>query len=274
MAHSWQFPLAHDMQRATLRLFAAWLAIVAPAAQAWGPAGHRIVAELAQQQLSPAARAQVAQLLGSRDPHALAGIANWADDLRNDPAGRALGKRTARLHFINFASPDCRYRATRDCPDGNCVVAAIERYARILGDPARGQAERAEALRFLVHFVGDVHQPLHASPRDDRGGNRFQLQFEGRGTNLHAIWDTPVPVRPGMGWREQAARLARQPLPDPGGTPAQWAEESCRLVRDGGIYPPRHRIDASYLAQHRPLAEQRIRQAAVRLAELLDRALG
>lgn len=265
----------HDMPRATFRLFAALLAIiVAPAAQAWGPAGHRMVAELAQQQLSPAARAQVARLLGSADPHALSDVASWADDLRHDPAKRALGQRTARLHFINFASSDCRYRAARDCPDGNCVVAAIEHYARILGDPAHDRAGRAEALRFLVHFVADVHQPLHASPRNDRGGNRFQLQFEGRATNLHAIWDTPVPVRPGIGWREQAARLARQPLPDAGGTPAQWAEESCGLVRDGGLYPPRHRIDAAYLAQHRPVAERRIRQAAARLAALLDRALG
>ncbi len=262
------------MRRIPIRLFAALLAIVAPTAQAWGPAGHRMVAELAQQPLSPAARAEVARLLGTRDPHALAGIADWADDLRHDPARRALGKRTARLHFINFASTDCHYHAARDCPDGNCVVAAIERYAHILGDPARDKAERAQALRFLVHFVADVHQPLHASPLDDRGGNRFQLQFEGRGTSLHAIWDTPVLVAPGIGWREQADRLARQPLPDGGGTPSQWAEESCRLVREGGIYPPPHRIAAAYLARHRPVAERRIRQAAARLAALLERALG
>ena len=274
MAHSGPVSLAYAMPRASIRFFAAMLAIAAPAAQAWGPAGHRMIAELAQRELSPAARMQVAWLLGSHDAHALAGIAGWADDLRHDPARRALGKRTARLHFINFASSDCHYRAARDCPDGQCVVAAIERYGRILGDPSRGRAERAQALRFLVHFVGDVHQPLHASPLGDRGGNRFQLQFAGRGTNLHAIWDTPVPVRPGLGWREQADRLARPSLPEGDGTPSQWAEESCRVVRDGGIYPPRHRIDAAYPARHRPVAERRIRQAAARLAALLDRALG
>ncbi|NCT69011.1 MAG: S1/P1 nuclease [Rhodanobacteraceae bacterium] len=237
-------------------------------AHAWGPAGHRLVGDLAERQLTPAAKAEAHRLLGRES---LADVAPWADELRNDPARHELGRATARLHFVNFDGPSCRYDAKRDCPGGQCVIAAIERYARVLGDRSRPAAERAEALRFLVHFVGDAHQPLHAGYRDDRGGNQYQVQLRGRGTNLHAVWDSQVLASAGQAWPAQAARLAKTPL-RAGGTPVQWAEESCRATR--AIYPRGHRLDARYLARERPLAERRVRQAAARLAGLLNRELG
>jgi hypothetical protein len=246
--------------------------LFAPAlAQAWGPAGHRLVAELAQGQLEPATAAQVRHLAGGQS---LADIATWPDDLRDDESQRALGRATAPLHYINFGSSACRYDAARDCPGGRCVVGGIERYAGVLGDPARPRAERAEALRFVVHFVADAHQPLHAGYRADRGGNRFQVQLDGRGSNLHAVWDTPVLASRKLGWPRYARELARKPLPAATGTPAQWAEESCRMTRDDGIYPTVHRVDQRYLARMRPLAERRVRSAAARLAAVLERALG
>ncbi len=243
-------------------------------AQAWGPSGHRIVAQLAEQHLSPTAHAQVQRLLASTGDHSLADVATWADDLRDDPSQRALARATAPLHFVNFTSSTCRYDPPRDCPGGRCVVAAIESYARVLGDRTRPDWERAVALRFVVHFVADAHQPLHAGYRHDRGGNRYQVQWDGRGTNLHALWDTPVLASRRLGWPAYATELARTPLPVARGTTAQWAEESCRVTRDDGIYPRGHRIDAAYLARMRPLAELRVRAAAARLAELLDRELG
>lgn len=251
----------------------ALLALAPTVAQAWGPSGHRIVAALAERQLSPVARAQVRRLLAITHDRSLADVAPWADDLRHDPAQAALGRATAPLHFVNFASSACHYDPPRDCPDGRCVVAAIDRYAHILGDRSRPDTERAQALRFVVHFVGDVHQPLHAGYRDDRGGNRYQVQWNGRGTNLHAIWDTPVPASRRLGWKRHAALLARTPPPHATGTPVQWAEESCRATRDDGIYPRGHTLDAGYLARMRPLAERRVRLAGARLAALLNREL-
>ncbi len=243
-------------------------------AHAWGPSGHRIVAQLAEQQLSPTTHAQVRRLLASTGDHSLADVATWADDLRDDPSQRALARATAPLHFVNFSSSTCRYDPPRDCPGGRCVVGAIESYARVLGDRSRPDWERAVALRFVVHFVADAHQPLHAGYRRDRGGNRYQVRWDGRGTNLHAIWDTPVLGSRHLGWRAQASELARSSRSTTRGTPAQWAEESCRATRDDGIYPRGHMIDAAYLTRMRPLAEQRVRDAAARLAELLDRELG
>jgi len=255
--------------------FASFLLFVLPAfAHAWGPAGHRIVATLAERELTATTRREVRALLALTHDSELADVADWADALRDDPRRRVLWRATAPLHFVNFDGADCRYVARLDCAGGRCAVGAIERYARVLGDRSLPDGERAEALRFLVHFVADVHQPLHAGYRRDAGGNRYQLRVDGRGTNLHALWDTPVLQARGEGWRRHSARLAREPLPAARGTPAQWAEESCRATRDAGIYPRAHRIDDTYLERMRPLAERRAKEAAARLAALLNSALG
>jgi hypothetical protein len=257
------------------RIPAAMLAAVfSVPALAWGPTGHRLVAGLAERELTPAALSTAQRLLAVTGDGSLADIANWADDLRADRAQRTAWRATAKWHYVNFSSSRCRYEPARDCRDGACAVAAIERYARILGDTSRPDAERAEALRFLVHFVADVHQPLHAGYRADRGGNRYQVQLHDRATNLHAVWDTPVVTHDRPSWRKYAAQLGATPLPAAHGTPAQWAEESCRLTRDAGIYPRGHVIDDRYLERMQPLAQRRIREAATRLAALLDRELG
>ncbi len=232
------------------------------------------MAELAEHHLDPTTRTALRPLLAIIGATHLSDIATWADDLRHDPKQRALARATASSHYINFSSSQCRYDAARDCEDGKCVVAAIDRYARILGDRAQPDARRAEALRFVVHFVADAHQPLHAGYRRDRGGNRYQVHLHGRGTNLHAVWDTPVLTHRQPGWRKYAQKLDAKTLPKVAGTPAQWAEGSCRATRDDGIYPRRHRIDDRYLERMQPLAQRRIREAAARLTRLLDRELG
>jgi hypothetical protein len=263
----------HRERSAASRVVLLLLLAMPALAQAWGPAGHRIVASLAERELNASAHAEVRRLLALTDDDELADVANWADDLRDDPRRRALWRSTARLHFVNFANADCRYVAPLDCPGGRCAVGAIERYSHVLGDRSRPDDQRAEALRFLVHFVADVHQPLHAGYRRDGGGNGRQVRFDGRGTNLHALWDTPVLQVRGESWRRHAARLARAPLPFVHGTAARWAEESCRLTRGSGIYARTRHIGDRYLAHMRPLAERRVREAAARLAAMLNGAL-
>lgn len=259
-------------------LFAACL-LAAPMALAWGPQGHRIVADLAQRQLTSGARAEVERLLAPEHEHTLADIATWADDLRDDPAQKALWQSTRVLHYVNFQRGDCHYVAPRDCRDGQCVVAAIDRYAAILGDRTRPDAERRQALKFIVHFVGDVHQPLHAGYRDDRGGNRHQVRMDGKGSNLHRVWDSGLLGTRHLRWKNYAQQLADDgpvvlPPDVPGeAAPAQWAEESCRIVRDDGVYPPGRDIDAAYVKAERPIAERRLKEAGARLATLLNRLL-
>ncbi len=246
-------------------------------AHAWSADGHRIIGHLAEADLSPAARREVAALLaGEKDP-TLAGVSTWADRLRDDDPER--GKATAPWHYVNFRGGDCAYDHARDCPGNDCVVGAINRHFLALSDTRRSLAERREALKFLVHFVGDVHQPMHASPRDDLGGNRYQVNYRGKGSNLHRIWDGTVLEGRGLAPAAYATALrAQSPLPaDPAArsqSPAvAWALESCRVVQTPGVYPPRRVLDDAYMDAHRPIAERRLREAGRRLAAMLNHAL-
>jgi hypothetical protein len=267
--------------------FALLLAASQPAL-AWSALGHRLVGALAERHLTPAAEHQVHDLLkGEADP-TLAGIATWADELRNNEPDRF--KATSRWHYVN--SRDCQYVAARDCPDGNCVIGAIQAQRAILADPGQPATARRDALKFLVHFVGDVHQPMHASSRDDKGGNDYQISLRTdlepeayarnryangvMATNMHAIWDYYILGTLGLDLAQYTHRLDALPWP-PVTTPLSaapaWAGESCRLVESRHLYPDGHKLDQAYLDAMRPLAEQRVRQAAWRLAEVLNETL-
>jgi len=246
----------------------AWL--WAAPSQAWGPLGHRMVGELAEQQLSAQTRSLLSDLLADEPSPRLADIAGWADDIRADPAFRWTGP----LHYVNLPRGRCEYLPARDCPSGNCVVGAIERFHKALANRSLPRAERAQALKFLVHFIADVHQPLHAGFADDLGGNRYQISFDGRGTNLHAIWDGDVLKSRRLSEAAYVAELARGRMPAAGPLQAgAWAEASCRLIASAEVYPRGHKLGRDYLERQRPFAEQQIRLAAVRLAALLEAAL-
>jgi nuclease S1 len=272
---------------AALACAALLLGLAAGPALAWGKLGHRLVGALAADELTPTARAEVARLLAGEPEPTLAGISTWADDLRaNDPD---LGRRSARWHYVNIGEAGCRYQAADACPDGDCVVEAIRAQAAILADRDRGDAARRQALKFVVHFVADVHQPLHAGFARDRGGNTIQVRVpeafippwaEGNpGSNLHAVWDGGLLHSAGL---DEAAYLAhlralplalpvlRDPLPPPAG---RWAEESCAIVLREGFLPARAELGTGYYATWRPLADERLRRAGSRLAAVLNAAL-
>lgn len=261
-------------------LCAGLLAACLPAlpAHAWGKLGHRLVAQIAEAELSPAARAEVDRLLAGEPDPTLAGVATWADELReHDPD---LGRRSAKWHYVNIGESNCRYEARRDCPDGDCVIEALKTQTAILADPDAPRAERAQALKFVVHFVGDVHQPMHAGYGHDRGGNTEQISFRGRGTNLHAFWDSGMLNSQRLSGDAWLARIGtRAPSSDAVGAvrlpppAAQWAVSACRIAVAPGVYPPRARIDEAYVEDQLPRVEQQLRDAGARLAALLNTAL-
>ncbi len=266
----------------THRLAAILLAclITAPT-HAWGPLGHSVVAELAQQRLSPAAEAEVERLLAPEHTRSLADIANWPDRMQNDPAMKYLWQRTRSQHYLNFhGGSSCVYVPPRDCRDGRCVVAALQHYVDVLGDRGKPDEVRRQALKFVVHFVGDIHQPLHAGYRDDKGGNTYQVQFDGKGSNLHRVWDSGMLYTRGLDWQQYAQRLdsampVRLPPPiAPLDNPyAQWAEESCRITAGPGFYPAKHQITPAYVHTWLPVADRRLGEAGRRLAQVLNLAL-
>jgi len=243
-------------------------------ASAWSAKGHRIVGELAEQQLSETTRAQVRALLADEPSPTLAGISAWPDEVRDEQAWR----HTARWHFTNFPRGDCRYSARNQCRDGNCIVAALTAQRQVLADRAAPRQRRIEALKFVVHFVGDIHQPLHAGYADDRGGNDEQVRFNREGANLHSLWDGLLLDTRKLDWQAHARLLSAEPLPSPGPLPARaaerWAEQSCAVLESAAVYPQRRFIDRAYVDRSLPVAEAQIRLASARLAAALEQDLG
>lgn len=283
--------------RRTLTALVAASALAAPSAFAWSQLGHWLVGELASRQLTPAAKKQVAELLQGEPTPTLAGVASWPDEMRQSDPARF--KTTSRWHYIDSEDGTCDFVLKRDCPDGNCVVDAIGAQSKLLADTSQPLAARRDALKFLVHFLGDVHQPLHAGNRDDAGGNKYQislttdLQPEAyarqnyangvMGTNLHAVWDYYILASAKLTPPQYADKLqgegVRKLAPATLGTPLQWAEESCGTIDVHQIYPltaqgkEQHKLDGTYLDLQRPVAEAQVRIAAARLAELLNEDL-
>lgn len=246
-----------------LRAFMGVLLLAPVAALAWGAQGHQVVATLAQMSLTPEAGAAVNRLLALEPGQTLAFVSTWADEHR-DPA-------TTAWHYVNFPKASCSYEPARDCPDGNCVVGALNKQLEILASGAP-DSERLLALKYVVHLVGDVHQPLHAGYAQDRGGNRYQVQAFGEGTNLHSLWDFGMIRNLHVDTTKMSARLRMTPLPSSRGEldVARFAEESCRIVGMPGFYPER-KIDEAYIERFTPIMEQRLSIAGARLAGLLNR---
>ena len=263
---------------------------------AWGKVGHEIVGDLAQRQLNAKAQAEVSRLLAAEPDPTLAGVSTWADSMRE--SNPDMFKKTARLHYMNYPrGGDCEYVPARDCPDGMCLIAAVNKNFTILSDKTRSDAERTVALKFLVHFVGDAHQPFHAGFADDKGGNTFQINYQGKAWkpfnnsdsyaathpnnwNIHSVWDSLIVESKGLNshayagvlWKQSALPFdainrSDRPVVD-------WSMESCRIVRKDQTYPDSHVMKDDYLKKNRVVVESRLRQGGARLAAMLNYALG
>jgi hypothetical protein len=251
-------------------------------AHAWGPEGHSIVAEIAQRRLSPEAAAKVREILGENA--SLASIASWADDYR------ALHLDSAGWHFVDIPLAADDYEEGRDCtltPQGDCVIHELTRSLRDLSDPALTAAQRRDALKFVVHLVGDINQPLH-TVGELRGYNDLAVCYFSSpakndcvATNLHIVWDVGLIRSTFWDWGGYVDYLETDWLPahnDPGldaGTPVDWALEAHRAARGiavAGVTMDAH-LGADYLAAVRPTLDRQLAVAGLRLARTLNDAL-
>lgn len=250
--------------------------LLPPTAHAWGARGHRVATRVALSRLSPKAAAGVKALL--LDGDTLVDVCNWADHEGHDaePA-------SASWHYVNVPITEAHYQPKYD-PRGGGVVDKITHYRKLLADKSAPIKDRRRALLFFVHFVEDVHQPLHVGDRGDRGGNLSQVQYHGQGDNLHRLWDTSMieaTKETDKRWTDDVMALV---------TPAsvtewethrrveEWADESLRAAQEAYTEArPPHKplgtgaeIGPDYERRSLPVVRLRLAQAGVRLADELN----
>jgi len=239
---------------------------------AWGPEGHRLVARIAELELTGKAKTQIAAILGPGQ--SIADIASWADEIRRSRPD------TGPWHYVDIPLSARHLDMARDCPKGQCIAASLEGFEAVLKDPQATPERRKEALLFVVHFVGDLHQPLHSIDNHDKGGNDVKVVFHDRPTNLHSVWDSgllnQLPKEPELfaKFDEQAEHHRKKWSK---GSVEDWIEQSHRLAQkmtyaklpkpgaDGVIV-----LNAAYEQTADGVIAEQIEKAGVRLAAVLN----
>jgi hypothetical protein len=256
-------------------------AVVPAPALAWGKTGHRVVAAIADTQLSGLARAHVEEILGPGE--SLDEAANWPDEMRSAP-GDLWQKTATPWHYVTLNGIIYDHAP----PEGD-ALEALGRFSKTLQDPNTSLADKQLALRFIVHLVGDLHQPLHVGKCCDKGGNDVKVTWFGKPTNLHAVWDSQLVDDEQLSFTEMAAKLERHISPQDvvkwwDINPRDWISESAE-IRDT-VYPPPPKpvkgkkmkkgqpllpdLSYSYVYKFTPVMERRLSQAGVRLAAYLN----
>ena len=243
----------------------------------WGARGHRVATKIAESRLTPAAAKAVHELL--LDGDTLVDVCNWADHEGHDAVPGS-----ATWHYVNVPIDAAHYDAKYCGRGGNCVVAKIYSYRKILADTSAPLIERRRALLFLVHFVEDIHQPLHVGDNNDRGGNNTQIQFLGQGMNMHRLWDSGMieaEKTTDRVWVDRASRLiipANLSLWTKANTPEAWADESLQAAKTAYLFPKGSTkpiatgttLGKDYIQLAEPIIEARLAMAGVRVANELN----
>lgn len=241
---------------------------------AWGPEGHRDVAVIAEKNLKPETLAAIKAMFGPYDT--LAAESTWADDIREEHP------ETGPWHYIDIPLSAGSLDMKRDCRDDNCVVGKIHEFEAVLGNKAADPALRRDALKFLVHFVGDLHQPLHCEDNGDQGGNKVQVMFFGQPMNLHAVWDSGILHREKFYGLKLAAELNSRITPAEKaawarGSTEDWAMEShalaVRLAYGKLPHESTPNLGDDYFNAALPVVELQIEKAGIRLAGILNQVL-
>jgi hypothetical protein len=258
-----------------------WLVATQPAF-AWGPQGHRVIADVAERNLTPKARSAVKALLGPEVT--LADVSNFADN-----PYRVEHPETYNWHFVDIPLGSPAYDPARDCkpdPKGDCVIAALEREIAVLRNQHGPSDDRLLALKLLTHFVGDEHQPLHAEDNQDKGGNAVAVRWFGKTTNLHRVWDTEIITETGLSEQGYAGQLnatltKAQKKSVQKGTFLDWANETHGVAQTvpykqlppvaSGAVPE---LGDTYFQATVPTVDRQLMRAGLRLASTLNQALG
>ncbi|HET6893731.1 MAG TPA: S1/P1 nuclease [Pyrinomonadaceae bacterium] len=235
-----------------------WFGVFPLTVHAWGAKGHHIIAQIASSRLSSRARKGVSDLLQGQS---LEAASTWAD----------LKRSSQTFHFVSITFDSKGYDQSSQCPQDNCLIEKIRSYRDIVKDPKETAARRAEALKYILHLVGDLHQPFHCI---DRNGNNVRVTFDKRPTNLHKVWDMDIIEKANLtaetyarqiddneGVQQKSYNIAR-------GTLVDWALESHGIARTA--YVDRGELGDTYYRDHKEVVERQLYRAGVRLANILN----
>lgn len=236
-------------------------------ALSWGQVGHRVTGAIAEQYLTPQAQLAIKQLLVNED---LAEASTYADEMRADPS--EFWQKTANpWHYVNVYDGK-KYSDVAPPPEGNAVTA-LELFTKQLKSKQTSLAKKQLALRFIVHIIGDLHQPFHAGNGLDRGGNDVKLKFFWEDSNLHRVWDSGLIDRQQLSYTEWSNILSRKITEQQAQNwkeldPKVWVAESAKLRAN--LYPEQDKLSWDYQFQNLPIVKQRLQMAGVRIAAYLN----
>ncbi|MDP9077734.1 MAG: S1/P1 nuclease [Bacteroidota bacterium] len=250
------------------KLFIFCLTGVSIALISWGFKGHRAIATIAQKHLTSNTAYVVSAYLKGES---MADVATWADETRNNT--------TAPWHFLNLPLGLTHEQFVKFVSESdNNVYSAILKAEANLKDKSLTADQKNEALKYLIHLVGDAHQPMHISRKEDKGGNTIQVRFDNQGTNLHSLWDSKLIDHEGLSEADIAKNYdvatpaqIRQWQSD---SPMEWIWESYQISSE--LYAhvkPGQEINEAYYQQYIPVIRKRIDQAGIRLAGELNKLL-
>lgn len=232
----------------------------------WGKTGHRVVGEIAEKHLSKKARKSINDLL---DGHGLAFVGNFGDDIKSDRKYDSFKP----LHYVNFPFGS-RYESFPKSEKGD-IITAINHCVEVLKDEKSSKNEKVFYLKMLVHFIGDLHQPLHIGIEEDKGGNDFQVRWFGEGTNLHTVWDSKMLDSYDMSYTEVATNsnvLSKAEIEAvKEGTVLDWMYESRVLCED--IYQNSkvgEKLGYNYMYQYMDILRNQLQKGGIRLASILN----
>jgi nuclease S1 len=244
----------------------------ASSAYSWGRLGHRVVAKMAEDRLTPAARTAIRNILGPGT--SLAEISNWVDE-QKEASGNSS------WDYVNVPISESHYDPGY-CPSDGCVVSKIKEFKRILEDPKAGEKDKQQALKYFIHLVTDLHQPLHVGDTGSRGGNQIHVLFYKEEANLHQVWDSLAIENYSKNanvWLWELTGKVSPKLKDEWskGTPEDWATESLLIARkayslpgDKTVMKSGSKLEDAYCRMAIPIIQQQLARAGIRISWLLN----
>jgi hypothetical protein len=228
----------------------------------WGEIGHKVVGEIAERKLDPNVKPIINDLL---DGESIASASTWADEIKSDP----LYQKYSPWHYVNMPL-DKEYSDIQKNPKGD-IVTTLKECIRVLKNPESSKESKSFYLKFLIHLVGDIHQPLHTGKFEDRGGNDIKLTFLGKLTNFHIIWDVHMIEYLNMDYKQLSDELMQMKEGNYSLNPDDWVYETHQDVKR--LYAEiqnKNEINIDYINRKIPFVKHKLFKAGSTLAGVLN----